>query len=331
LKEYYRILEVSFSASIDDIKANYRILAKKYHPDLNNGSKIAEEKFKELQEAYYHLSDPEKRRAYDDTMGFSSPSGTHNTAEQGGTVQADVQFQTHDVPIFFFSNFLGQEQLVANLKVFIAATKKRNEPLEHVLITGNPGTGKSTLAYAIVTELQSEARLVRAHDIVNVNYLAGILTNLGEGDVLILESFEKLRPSIIECLSPALSTFRMDIIIDSGSDARSIKLSLARFTLIAVVNDKTRLKPKLRSLFGITCNLDLMTSSVLEQVIARFAIANNIVIDSESASLIALYCGSSSKEAFHLLKRVKDFSEVYSNGKITKDITYYALQTMGIN
>ena len=331
LKGYYGILEVSFSASIQDIKANYRILAKKYHPDLNNGSKIAEEKFKELQEAYYHLSDPEKRKIYDEKMGFSTPSRIHNSEEQRETVQNDIQSPARKVPTFFFSNFLGQEKTVANLKVFIGAAKQRHGSLEHVLITGNPGSGKSTLVYAIATELQFDAWWVNAHDLNSPAGLAGVLTGLGEGDVLIIESFEKIRPIVLEYLVPALTSFQLDIVIDSGPSARSIRLSLPRFTLIAVVNDKTRLKPKLRSLFDIICNLDPMSNSALEQVVARFAKSNNIIIDSESTSLIALYCGSSSKEAFHLLKRVKDFSEVYSNGKITKDITYYALQTMGIN
>ncbi len=331
LKEYYRILEVPFTASFDDIKANYRTLAKKYHPDLNNGSKASEEKFKELQEAYYNLSDPEKRRAYDDKMGFSSSFGANDTQHRTGTSQDNEGLHGEPVPKFFFDDFLGQEKIIANLKVFVAAAKKRGETLEHTLITGEPGTGKSTLAYAIATELQEQSRVVHAHDILNLGDLCGILTNLQERDVLIMESFERLKPQVLEYLSSAISTFQIPIMVDSGPSARSIQLSLPRFTLIAIVNDKARFKPKHRTLFGITCNLDYLPSSTLEQVIAKFARSNNIVIDSEGTALIASYCHNSSKEAFHLLKRVRDFSEVYSNGKITKDITYYALQAMGVN
>jgi Holliday junction resolvasome RuvABC ATP-dependent DNA helicase subunit len=324
-RDYYLILELTFSATDDDIKSNYRRLAKKFHPDLNNGSKAAEEKFKELQEAYYHLSEPDKRKAYDDRMGYSFTFREQDQSRR----QTETGISYQSVPVFFLTNYVGQERTISNLQVFIAAAKKRDESLEHVLIMGEPGTGKSTLAYGIATELQRPSFLVYGQDFVSPGDLAGILTNLSDTDVLVMEGFERLRPSILDYFVPALSSFKIQFKVDSGRNARSIELSLPRFTFIAVVDDKSRFKPKFRTLFGITCNIEIQNQHDFEQLILRFAKSNNIHLDLESAQVVATYCNMVPKEAFHLLRRIKDFADIYSSGRITKDITYYALQAMG--
>ncbi len=348
-KDYYETLEVSIHATADEIKTSYRRLAKTFHPDLNGGSKFAEEKFKEIHEAYLHISDASKRRAYDQQMRYGSPSSSRvrssgfgsragfGSRTRGFTRRASGQprnpnsenekyFASKPVPPIWLDDFIGQERIVNNLRIFLAAARKRGEAMPHVLVMGESGYGKSTLAFALANEIRSTSKLITPSDVPKVQALVGLLTRVKDHEVLVVESFELLKPSLADYLMPALSVFEIPVLIGE----RRIQVRLRPFTLIAVINDKSRFKAKYQPYFGINCKLEPYPESNMIKLILKAAESLQLLINYEVATLLATSAEGNPRAAFHLLKRVRDFSEIYSDGKMNVEITSFALKSMGL-
>ncbi len=235
-----------------------------------------------------------------------------------------------------FEEFYGQKKIVDNLKIFIAAAMKRGESLDHVLLTGPPGLGKTTLSFIIANEMRSDIKITSGPVLDKPADLAGILTNLKEGDVLFIDEIHRVNAVVEEYLYSAMEDFRLDIMIDSGPSARSIQLALPRFTLVGATTRAGLLTAPLRARFGITNRLDYYPSDVLFSIIIRSAHILGIEIDKEGASEIARRSRGTPRIANRLLKRCRDFAEAdpslakYKN-IITKDVAQYALKALEVD
>ncbi len=235
-----------------------------------------------------------------------------------------------------FDDFSGQQKIVDNLKIFIAAAKKRKESLDHVLLTGPPGLGKTTLSFIIANEMGTDIKITSGPVLDKPADLAGILTNLSEGDVLFIDEIHRVNAVVEEYLYSAMEDFRLDIMIDSGPSARSIQLSLPRFTLVGATTRAGLLTAPLRARFGITNRLDYYTPDILFGIIVRSATILGIEIDKEGAVEIAKRSRGTPRIANRLLKRCRDFAEVDSkmshhHGIITKEVAEYALKALEVD
>ena len=227
--------------------------------------------------------------------------------------------------------YIGQEKAKDNLAVFIQAAQKRGEPLDHVLLHGPPGLGKTTLAGIIAQEMGAGIRITSGPAIEKPGDLAALLTNLNEGDILFVDEIHRLNRSVEEILYPAMEDYALDIIVGKGPSANSIRLDLPRFTLIGATTRAGQLSAPLRDRFGVTLRLELYTPEELSQIITRSAAILNVDIVPEGAYEIARRSRGTPRIANRMLRRVRDFAQVKADGVITKDVADQALCALEID
>lgn len=227
--------------------------------------------------------------------------------------------------------FIGQRDMVDNLKVSLEAARRRCEPLEHVLLSGPPGLGKSSLAHIIAHEMNAKIVATSGPAIERAGDLIGILTNLAEGDVLFIDEVHRLSKVVEEFLYPAMENYQIDFVIDKGPYAKTIKFNLKRFTLIGATTRAGLLSAPLRGRFGILYHLDFYQNEDLARIVDRSAKILGIPADKEGCVEIAGRSRGTPRVANRLLRRVRDYAEVKSSGRINKEITRKALQTQGID
>ncbi len=230
-----------------------------------------------------------------------------------------------------FSEYIGQEKVKENLKVYIEAAKERGEALDHVLLYGPPGLGKTTLANIIANEMESHIKITSGPAIEKAGDLAAILTNLQEDDILFIDEIHRLNKSVEEILYPALEDFNLDIVIGKGPAAKSIRLDLPKFTLVGATTKAGSLSSPLRDRFGIIHRLELYTEKELAQIIKRSAGILNAKIDDEAALEIGSRCRGTPRIANRLLKRVRDFAQVEKKEYIDYDVAKRALDRLEID
>jgi Holliday junction DNA helicase RuvB len=242
----------------------------------------------------------------------------------------DKEFEKQLRPLTF-SDFKGQKQVMDNLVVFVTAAKQRGESLDHVLLHGPPGLGKTTLATIIANELQVNLRVTSGPVLDKPGDLAGLLTNLQEGDVLFIDEIHRLSPVVEEYLYSAMEDFQIDIMIDKGPRARSVQLTLNNFTLIGATTRSGLLTSPLRARFGIKFHLEYYDHEILTGIVKRSAGILNVRIDEEAAIEIARRSRGTPRIANALLRRIRDFAQVKGSGEIDIDITRYGLKALNID
>jgi Holliday junction DNA helicase RuvB len=243
---------------------------------------------------------------------------------------SDLEFEDRIRPQELQS-FSGQDKIVANLKVFIKAALMRGESLDHVLLHGPPGLGKTTLAGIICNEMHSSLKVTSGPVLDKPGDLAGLLTNLGAGDVLFIDEIHRLSPIVEEYLYSAMEDYKIDIVLDKGPSARSIQIELNPFTLIGATTRSGLLTSPLRARFGITCHLEYYDAPVLAGIVKRSAGILGIGIDNAAATEIAMRSRGTPRIANSLLRRVRDFAMVKGNGSIDLEITRIALGALNID
>ncbi len=230
-----------------------------------------------------------------------------------------------------FSDFTGQEKILENLRVFVQAAVQRGEALDHVLLHGPPGLGKTTLSYIIAQELGSNIKTTSGPVLEKPGDLAGLLTNLEKGDVLFIDEIHRLSPVVEEFLYSAMEDYRIDIMIDSGPNARSIQLEINPFTLIGATTRSGLLTSPLRARFGINSRLEYYDRALMKTIITRSSQIINTPIHSEAADEIARRSRGTPRIGNALLRRTRDFAQIKGDGVITLEIAKYALNALNVD
>ena len=228
-------------------------------------------------------------------------------------------------------DFTGQREIVSNLDIYIKAAKLRGEALDHVLFHGPPGLGKTTLAHIIANEMEVNMKVTSGPVLDKPGDLAGLLTSLETGDVLFIDEIHRLSPEVEEYLYSAMEDYVIDIMIDKGPGARSVRINLNPFTLVGATTRSGLLTAPLRDRFGINCALEYYDTGDLEKIVIRSAGILNLEIDAEAAREIALRSRGTARIANALLKRVRDFAQVLGDGRIDLEITRFALNKLKID
>lgn len=230
-----------------------------------------------------------------------------------------------------FDDFSGQESVVDNLRVFVAAAKQRNEALDHVLLHGPPGLGKTTLAHIITNDLGVNLRVTSGPVLDKPGDLAGLLTNLEPFDVLFIDEIHRLSPIVEEYLYSAMEDYKIDIMIDSGPNARTVQIKLNPFTLVGATTRSGLLTSPLRARFGINSRLNYYNSKVLTGIVQRSAAILNVEISEEAAYEIARRSRGTPRIANALLRRVRDFAQIKGTGNIDLEIAAYSLKALNVD
>lgn len=230
-----------------------------------------------------------------------------------------------------FDEYIGQQTLLENLRVFAQAAKRRGEPLDHVLLCGPPGLGKTTLAHIIAHEMGAAIHATSGPAIEKKGDLAGLLTHLGAGDVLFIDEIHRLTPAVEENMYPAMEDFRFDVMIGEGAHARSIALDLKPFTLVGATTRTGLLASPLRDRFGFTARLDFYGKEDLIRIVQRSARLLELELEGTAAAEIAARCRGTPRVANRLLRRLRDFAEVLHEGRVTLDVAKSSLDRLGVD
>jgi Holliday junction DNA helicase RuvB len=248
----------------------------------------------------------------------------------GGRVEEDAQYEAGLRPRSL-NEYIGQDRVRDNLEVSIAAARGRAEALDHVLLYGPPGLGKTTLAYVIGNEMGVPVRATAGPVIEKPGDLAAMLTNLQQHEVLFIDEIHRLAPAIEEILYPAMEDYELDIVIGQGPSARSVKMPLEKFTLIGATTRAGLLTAPLRARFGIVHRLDFYTEADIQKIVLRSARILNVKIDHESAAAIAKRCRGTPRIANRLLRRVRDYAQVRGEGDIDMDTAHAAFALLEVD